>query len=591
MEGYLEKKSGNWEMYQLRWFARDGNELKYYASREDKVPRGTINLFEATRIAPVKGSLKASTGKSGANSEADSNREFVVQYGDNKAINLRAKTSEIRDAWVEALVVWAPVNSASDPVAIPRRVYTGVLGCIDFCQANGVDREGLFRIPGSSAAVHEIAVNLHYHGRQYFELNLKPKEYDIYDVGSALKKVLRELPEPILTFAKYDKFRNAKSSDELRLLIEDLPERNRNILRKMFKLCITLCNHKETQMHPAALSVCLAPCLGSPADIGFVNMNPLFEKLITEYEKVFGLDKFDIPTTRDHSFSVRSQVSEISRSELMGFDVKETSMSARGSMREMKSPTAEEEDEEFEVDDQEFEDAQTPTRSQADLEHLASTAPHTDSKDPDELVISKRIRADYFRSLVTDVLKSVHDAVSLDAGTTLNSTALHAALDKTTLPPIKAPPKANSSGGISPAISPLPSLPRQGSFSGGISPAGRRLPPPPPPNKPNATPSQPPAEVPFDNQDELRLERKKSALLAARIVDLEQSLLKAQRKTGTVSEQQVELKQHTARMDDLMIQVFNTMRDSVMPMVEELRREQILQKKLLQMEDSSQYSE
>eukprot|EP00475_Leptophrys_vorax_P029425 TRINITY_DN4320_c0_g1_i1.p2 TRINITY_DN4320_c0_g1~~TRINITY_DN4320_c0_g1_i1.p2 ORF type:complete len:617 (-),score=154.77 TRINITY_DN4320_c0_g1_i1:2346-4091(-) len=581
-------------MYQLRWFVRDGSELKYYAAREDKVPRGTVNLYEASRVAPVKSSLKQSaSGRSG--SDMETNREFIIQYGGDKVVTLRAKTSEIRDAWVEALMVWAPVTNATDAVSIPRRIYTGVLGCIDFCISNGVDREGLFRIPGSSAAVHEIAVNLHYHGRQYFDNNMKPKEFDVYDVGSALKKVLRELPEPILTFARYDRFRSASKSDELRALVEDLPERNRNILRKLFKLCITLCNHKETQMHSGALSICLAPCLGTPADIGFVNMNSLFEKMITEYDKVFGLDKFDIPT-REHALSVKSHVSEVSRSDLIHMDHKDASFARSGSVREIKEHGAED-DEEFDIDDQEFEDASGDVgRSQADLEHLVAAASESEGKDNDELasmttsfrelVRSKRIRADNFRSLVTDVLKSVSDAVTIDGNATLNSSALHAVLDKSSLPPIKVTRTGSTTG----AALASPTTPARG--NAGVSPSGRKPPPPPPPHPIHSNSVTPNASADVEKlTEDLRVERKKSALLAARIVDLEQALLKAQRKTGTFSAQQTELKQHTARMDELMFQVFNTMRESVMPVVEELRREQILQKKLLQMEDMSQYAE
>ena len=43
-----------WRRIRVRWFFRDGHELKYFASREDKVPKGTINLYEAHRIAPIK---------------------------------------------------------------------------------------------------------------------------------------------------------------------------------------------------------------------------------------------------------------------------------------------------------------------------------------------------------------------------------------------------------------------------------------------------------------------------------------------------------------------------------------------------------
>jgi hypothetical protein len=193
MDGYLEKRSGNFVVYQLRWVSREGHELKYYASREDKVPHGVIDLYALDKVSIPKSTSTAPDAKS----------EFSLHVG-ARVYTFRAKNRAMRDAWTEALAVWVPVRKRGDSVLIPRRIYSGIMACIDFCIEHGLDTEGLFRIPGSNAAVQEIAIKLYYSGNHFFDSF--PAEFNVYDVASALKKCIRDLPEPILTYQLLEQF-------------------------------------------------------------------------------------------------------------------------------------------------------------------------------------------------------------------------------------------------------------------------------------------------------------------------------------------------------------------------------------------------
>uniref|UniRef100_A0A2K6KAK8 Rho GTPase activating protein 24 n=1 Tax=Rhinopithecus bieti TaxID=61621 RepID=A0A2K6KAK8_RHIBE len=73
--------------------------------------------------------------------------------------------------------------------------------CVDFIRQRGLKEEGLFRLPGQANLVKEL--------QDAFDCGEKPSfdsNTDVHTVASLLKLYLRELPEPVIPYGKYEDF-------------------------------------------------------------------------------------------------------------------------------------------------------------------------------------------------------------------------------------------------------------------------------------------------------------------------------------------------------------------------------------------------
>ncbi|XP_034080040.1 rho GTPase-activating protein 24 isoform X2 [Gymnodraco acuticeps] len=161
---------------------------------------------------------------------------------------LMASTQNDMEDWVKTIrrVIWAPFGGGifgqklEETVRYERRFGNKlapmlVEQCVDFIRQWGLREEGLFRLPGQANLVKEL--------QDAFDCGEKPSfdcNTDVHTVASLLKLYLRELPEPVVPFNKFDDFlASAKllSKDdemgmkELRKLVEDLPRVNYNLLK------------------------------------------------------------------------------------------------------------------------------------------------------------------------------------------------------------------------------------------------------------------------------------------------------------------------------------------------------------------------
>ncbi|XP_029300371.1 rho GTPase-activating protein 24 isoform X2 [Cottoperca gobio] len=161
---------------------------------------------------------------------------------------LMASTQNDMEDWVKTIrrVIWAPFGGGifgqklEETVRYERRFGNKlapmlVEQCVDFIRQWGLREEGLFRLPGQANLVKEL--------QDAFDCGEKPSfdcNTDVHTVASLLKLYLRELPEPVVPFHKYDDFlASAKllSKDdemgmkELRNLVENLPPVNYNLLK------------------------------------------------------------------------------------------------------------------------------------------------------------------------------------------------------------------------------------------------------------------------------------------------------------------------------------------------------------------------
>ncbi|XP_069834316.1 rho GTPase-activating protein 24 isoform X2 [Dendropsophus ebraccatus] len=107
--------------------------------------------------------------------------------------------------------------------------------CVDFIRQRGLTEEGLFRLPGQANLVKEL--------QDAFDCGEKPSfdsNTDVHTVASLLKLYLRELPEPVIPYSKYEDFLScakqlSKEEEagvaELVKQVKSLPAVNYNLLK------------------------------------------------------------------------------------------------------------------------------------------------------------------------------------------------------------------------------------------------------------------------------------------------------------------------------------------------------------------------
>ncbi|XP_018673185.2 uncharacterized protein LOC100175245 isoform X2 [Ciona intestinalis] len=136
-------------------------------------------------------------------------------------------------------------RSGSSSRGSRRQVPIIVENCVEFIRTHGgLIEEGLFRLPGHANEVKELQDSYDMGERPTF-----PGNTDVHTVASLLKGYLRELPEPVIPFEKYDPLIGAakllssdvadditeKKNEEARILFREqlqaLPQSNFELLR------------------------------------------------------------------------------------------------------------------------------------------------------------------------------------------------------------------------------------------------------------------------------------------------------------------------------------------------------------------------
>uniref|UniRef100_A0A672YXT1 Rho GTPase activating protein 22 n=1 Tax=Sphaeramia orbicularis TaxID=375764 RepID=A0A672YXT1_9TELE len=186
------------------------------------------------------------------------------------------------DDWVKAIrrVIWAPFGGGifgqrlEDTVQYerkfgPRLAPLLVEQCVDFIRERGLDEEGLFRMPGQANLVKEL--------QEAFDCGDKPlfdSSTDVHTVASLLKLYLRELPEPVIPFSKYEDFLScaqllAKDEEEgvqeLGNQVSTLPLPNYNLLKYICKFLDEVQSHcNENKMSVQNLATVFGPNILRP---------------------------------------------------------------------------------------------------------------------------------------------------------------------------------------------------------------------------------------------------------------------------------------------------------------------------------------
>ncbi|XP_056586292.1 rho GTPase-activating protein 24 isoform X1 [Triplophysa dalaica] len=107
--------------------------------------------------------------------------------------------------------------------------------CVDFIRVHGLTEVGLFRQSGQATLVKEL--------QEAFDAGEKPSfdsSTDVHTVASLLKLYLRELPEPLVPYSRYEEFLvcakkipsdREQGLHELKSLLYELPVANFNLLK------------------------------------------------------------------------------------------------------------------------------------------------------------------------------------------------------------------------------------------------------------------------------------------------------------------------------------------------------------------------
>uniref|UniRef100_A0A6I8Q4R6 Rho GTPase-activating protein 22 n=1 Tax=Xenopus tropicalis TaxID=8364 RepID=A0A6I8Q4R6_XENTR len=201
--GWLKKRRNIMKNWQQRWFVLRGQELRYYKDKEESKMQGCISLqgFQVLKVNPQP--------------EEPNKYLFEIIPGDKVTVNhetflLMANSHHEMEDWVRAIhkVIWAPFGGAvfgqrlEDAVSLETRHAPLVVEqCVDFIRENGLQEEGLFRLPGQATLVKELQDTFDSGGKPTFD-----KSTDVHTVASLLKLYLRELPEPVIPFSRYQDF-------------------------------------------------------------------------------------------------------------------------------------------------------------------------------------------------------------------------------------------------------------------------------------------------------------------------------------------------------------------------------------------------
>ncbi|NXI00612.1 RHG24 protein, partial [Pachycephala philippinensis] len=246
----------------------------------------------------------------------------VVPGGDRERMTanhetylLMASTQNDMEDWVKSIrrVIWAPFGGGifgqklEDTVRYEKR-YGNRLApmlveqCVDFIRQRGLKEEGLFRLPGQANLVKEL--------QDAFDCGEKPSfdsNTDVHTVASLLKLYLRELPEPVVPYAKYEDFLScakmlSKEEEtglkELVKQVKSLPAVNYNLLKYICRFLDEVQSYSGVnKMSVQNLATVfgpniLRPKVEDPLTImeGTVVVQQLMSLMISKHEELFPKD-------------------------------------------------------------------------------------------------------------------------------------------------------------------------------------------------------------------------------------------------------------------------------------------------------------
>uniref|UniRef100_A0A8C6XCU1 Myosin IXB n=1 Tax=Naja naja TaxID=35670 RepID=A0A8C6XCU1_NAJNA len=145
---------------------------------------------------------------------------------------------------------------------------------LEYVEMHGLYTEGIYRKSGSANRMRELKQSL-----QADPNSVRLENYPIHTITGIFKQWLRELPDPLMTFAQYNDFLRAVELPEkeeqlwaVYSVLEQLPQANHDTLERLiFHLVKVAVVEEVNRMSPNALAIVFAPCLLRCPD----NLDPL----------------------------------------------------------------------------------------------------------------------------------------------------------------------------------------------------------------------------------------------------------------------------------------------------------------------------
>lgn len=165
----------------------------------------------------------------------------------------------------------------------------------ELLKRNAQKTEGLFRVSGNATTLLSFLD----HVNQGAPICLST--LDVHTIAGILKLFFRRLPEPIMTFERYDSFldvTNSTSSTEkvekYKKLISELAETSQFILQHIFSFFFLLASYKDVnKMNESNIAIVMAPILlyTKVNDLASCSRqstsNEVIEDLIVNYKSIF----------------------------------------------------------------------------------------------------------------------------------------------------------------------------------------------------------------------------------------------------------------------------------------------------------------
>lgn len=133
---------------------------------------------------------------------------------------------------------------------------------------HGLYTEGIYRKSGVNSRIRELRANMSSDvGNEPGAVDFD--DYNIHVLANVLKLYLRDMPEPLLTFDRYDDFLRTSELSEtadrvstLMSLIKKLPPSHHALLERLvFHLALVAHQEKNNRMSASSLAIVFAPCV------------------------------------------------------------------------------------------------------------------------------------------------------------------------------------------------------------------------------------------------------------------------------------------------------------------------------------------
>ncbi|KTF81115.1 hypothetical protein cypCar_00017808 [Cyprinus carpio] len=313
--GWLKKQRNIMKNWQLRWFVLRTDHLYFYKDEEETKPQGCI---------PLQGSQ---VNELTANPDEPGRHLFEIVPGctgekdrsalSHEAFLLMANSQNDMEDWVKAIrrVIWAPFGGVDccpyqqgSVMCLTPEVKA--LSCLFAHRGLCVFAEDC-SIQGRTNVLQGI-FGQHLEDTVQSERKFGPRlapllvehNTDVHTVASLLKLYLRELPEPVIPFNKYEDFLTCAQLllkdeevglSELVNQVNTLPQANYNLLKYICKFLDEVQSHSnENKMSVQNLATVFGPNILRPKVEDPVSMmegtsqvQHLMTVLISEHERLY----------------------------------------------------------------------------------------------------------------------------------------------------------------------------------------------------------------------------------------------------------------------------------------------------------------